>query len=194
MTRSRKARYMAKSDVDISSALVVDLAEEELIQVLHVDDEPSLLKAAKQILEMQGNFRVETALSVEEAMEKMKQEPYDVIVCDYEMPERDGLDFLRELRHSGNTIPFIIFTGKGREEVAVEALNLGADGYFKKFGGAEAVCSELAHGIRQVVERKEAEKKLRESKKKFRNSYESIPDARAIMLKGFEVQDFVGRI
>ncbi len=43
------------------------------------------------------------------------------------MPGKSGLDFLKELRASGNDIPFILFTGKEREEVAIQALNLGAD-------------------------------------------------------------------
>jgi signal transduction histidine kinase len=87
-----------------------------------VDDEAGLLKAAKPILEMQGSFHVETALSVEEAMEKMEAKTFDVIVSDYIMPGKDGLEFLRELRESGNNIPFIVFTGKGREIVAINAL------------------------------------------------------------------------
>jgi DNA-binding NtrC family response regulator len=82
--------------------------EEQPIHVLYVDDEAGLLKAAKPILEMQGSFHVETALSVEEAMEKMEAEKFDVIVSDYIMPGKDGLEFLRELRESGNNIPFIV--------------------------------------------------------------------------------------
>jgi len=88
-----------------------------------------------------------------------------VIVSDYIMPGKDGLEFLKELRDSGNTIPFIIFTGKGREIVAIKALNLGADQYINKIGKPEAVYSELAHGIRTVVKGKKAEEALRDSEK-----------------------------
>ena len=124
--------------------------EETLIHILYVDNEAGLLKAAKSILEMQDSFHVETASSVEEAMKKMETKTFDVIVCDYVMPAKDGLEFLKELRDSGNSIPFIIFTGKGREEVAIEALNRGADQYINKIGKTEAVYSELAHSIRKV--------------------------------------------
>ena len=46
---------------------------------------------------------------------------YDVVVSDYEMPQKDGLQFLKELREQNNEIPFILFTGKGREEVAIQS-------------------------------------------------------------------------
>jgi PAS domain S-box-containing protein len=141
--------------------------KETLIHVLYVDDEVGLLKVAKPILEMQGSFRVETVSSVEEAMEKMEEKTFDVIVCDYIMPGKDGLEFLKELRDSGNSISFIIFTGKGREIVAIKALNLGADQYINKIGKPEAVYSELAHGIRTVVKGKKAEEALKKAKEKF---------------------------
>jgi len=136
-----------------------------VIHVLHVDDDAGYLKTAKMILKMQDSFYVETVSSVEEAMEKMEEKMFDVIICDYIMPGKDGLEFLKELRDSGNSIPFIIFTGKGREIVAIKALNLGADQYVNKIGKPEAVYSELAHGICTVVKGKKAEEALRESEK-----------------------------
>jgi len=139
--------------------------EETLIHVLHVDDDAGYLKTAKKILEMHGSFYVETVSSVEEAMEKMEEKTFDVIVSDYIMPGKDGLEFLKELRDSRNNIPFIIFTGKGREIVAIKALNLGANQYINKIGKPEAVYSELAHGIRTVVKGKKAEEELRDSEK-----------------------------
>jgi DNA-binding NarL/FixJ family response regulator len=121
-----------------------------LIRVLHVDDDVSFSKVAKQCLELHGSFEVYT-ISVEVAKGKMKLKAYDVIVSDYVMPGKDGLQFLIELGQKGNKIPFIIFTGKSREVVAIKALNLGADGYFGKLGEAETVYCELTHGICQAV-------------------------------------------
>jgi PAS domain-containing protein len=83
------------------------------------------------------------------------------------MPLKNGLDFLQELRKQKNEIPFILFTGKGREEVAIKALNFGADGYYNKQGSPETVYGELAHGIKLVVERKKAEEAVRESESRF---------------------------
>jgi DNA-binding NtrC family response regulator len=160
---------------------VVDLNEKASIRVLHVDDEPSFLRTAKQCLEVQGQLEVENALSVEEAIRKITEKRFDVVISDYQMPGKNGLAFLKELRESGNTIPFIIFTGKGREEVAIKALNYGADHYFSKIGDAETVYCKLAHGIRQAVERKRAEEMLRESEEKYRNLVENSKDSIAII-------------
>jgi PAS domain S-box-containing protein len=148
--------------------------EEKPIHILYVDNEVGLLKAVKSILEMQSAFHVETAASVKEAIQKMKAKTVDAIVCDYIMPEKDGLEFLKELRNSGNSIPFIIFTGKGREIVAIEALNLGADQYINKIGKTETVYSELAHGIRMAVTGKKAADELVKSEAKYRGLVETI--------------------
>jgi PAS domain S-box-containing protein len=166
---------MTEYPVESSAEVVVDLNKEKRMRVLHVDDELGLLKVAKQCLEMQGQFQVDAASSVEEAMEKMKKETYDAVVCDYQMPGKDGLEFLKELRQSGNAVPFVVFTGKGREEVAIKALNLGADGYFNKSGAPETVYGELTHGIRQVVEKKRASDALSESETKARTLLKNLP-------------------
>jgi PAS domain S-box-containing protein len=154
---------MIQSTAEFSKTDVEDTAEKAPIRILHVDDDTGFLKTAKQCLEVQGHFRMDTASSVDEAMEKMKKEKYDVVVCDYQMPGKDGLQFLKELRQKGNSIPFIIFTGKGREEVAIKALNLGADGYFNKAGDSDTVYGELAHGIHLIVERNRAQEMLEQS-------------------------------
>ena len=160
MTES-PARNSAKSSVDLAEAP---------IRVLSVDDEAGFLKITKQILEVHFAFQVDTASSIDEAMDKMKKTTYDVIVSDYQMPGKDGLQFLKELRDGENDVPFILFTGKGREEIAIESLNLGADGYFNKMGDSETVYGELVHGIRQAVEKKKAEQEVA----KARDEYLSI--------------------
>ena len=99
--------------------------QEEALHILHVDDD-LFLEVSKQILIMENNFDIENVTSVDEALKKIEQQSYDAIVSDYEMPPKNGLDFLKELREKNNQIPFILLTGKGREDVAVKALNLGA--------------------------------------------------------------------
>ena len=165
---------MVEPIVESSTETVLNVAKAEAIRVLHVDDDQVFLKVAKQCLEMQGEFEVDTASSVNEAMEKLKKTEYDAVVSDYQMPGKDGLEFLKELREKGNTLPFIIFTGKGREEIAIKALNLGADGYFSKHGEPETVYGELAHGIRQAVERKKAEMKMWEREERLRAVFQFV--------------------
>jgi PAS domain S-box-containing protein len=192
------------STVESSTNISVKLAEKNLIRVLHVDDDAGFLRVAKECLEMQGEFQVETARCVEEAKNRLRKEKYDAIVSDYQMPGKDGLEFLRELREEGNHIPFIIFTGKGREELIVKALNLGIDGYFEKHGEPQAVYRELAHSINEIVEKKRIEQVLRGSQAKYKLLLQNIPGmvyrarpdwstgiiANSKSVCGYSIQDF----
>jgi len=168
---------MLESSAEQLQKTPVSLTPKTLIRVLHVDDDADFLKSSKRILEMQDSFQIKTVLSVNEALQKIRQKPYDVIVSDYQMPETNGLNFLKELRDRGNNVPFILFTGKGREEIAIEALNLGADRYFNKHGKPKTVYGELAHSIVTAVKAKRAEKALQESEEKYRKQFEEAMDA-----------------
>jgi PAS domain S-box-containing protein len=132
---------------------------------------------AKQCLEMQANIQVESVCSVEEALELLKTKKYDVIVSDYQMSGKDGLEFLREIKIRGITTPFILFTGKGRDEVAVKALNSGAFRYMDKRGAPDAAYAELASCIRQASQYARAQQMLKESEKRFRAIFDSSTDA-----------------
>ncbi len=144
------------------------------IRVLYVDDETGLLDIGKRFLEKEGAFAVDTLISVEAALEQLKTERYDAIISDYQMPDLDGIAFLKQLKASGNITPFIIFTGKGREEVVIEALNEGADFYLQKGGEPKAQFAELAHKIRSAVMRKHAEAELLKKNEELNASYEQI--------------------
>jgi CheY-like chemotaxis protein len=104
------------------------------IHVLYVDDESALLDIGKLYLERSGDFTVAIATSAPEAIRILGQERFDTIVSDCQMPEMDGIEFLKHLKSGGNTTPFILFTGKGREDVVIKAFNAGADGYLQKGG------------------------------------------------------------
>jgi PAS domain S-box-containing protein len=134
------------------------------IRVLHVDDDASILEVSKLLLQEMGSFEIGNACCVDEAFKKLAAQNYDIIISDYEMPQKNGLQFLKELREQKNETPFILFTGKGREEVAIQALNLGADGYFNKQGNPETVYGELAHGIISTTSRNRTQKELTKSK------------------------------
>lgn len=150
----------------------------EPIHVLHVDDDSMLLQVAKEILQdMNSSLQIDFASSVDEALTKLSTEHYDVIISDYEMPVKDGLDFLKILKKEHKQIPFILFTGKGREEVAMQALNLGADGYYNKQGSPETVYGELIHCIKTVQERWRIKQALEESEKRYSALMEQASDA-----------------
>ena len=135
----------------------------ETIRVLYVDDEPSLLEIGKLFLEREGTFIVDTLTSVSEALTWLNTKRYDAILSDYQMPEMDGITFLKQIRTSGNATPFIVFTGRGREDVVIEALNNGADFYIQKGGEPKSQFAELSNKIRYAVSRKHSEEALGES-------------------------------
>ena len=127
------------------------------IRVLHVDDEPADLEITRIFLkrEYKDDFEIVSVLSVREALEKLESEHFDTIISDYQMPEMNGIEFLEVVRKSGKyaDIPFILFTGKGGEEIAKDALSKGADGYIDKMGNPARQCNELAHAISELVMR-----------------------------------------
>jgi PAS domain S-box len=146
--------------------------------VLYVDDEPALLDIGKVFLEASGDFAVTTVTSVEDALSAMSQKHFDAIISDYQMPTTNGLAFLKKIRADGDPIPFIVFTGQGREEIVIEAINAGADFYLQKGGAQKAQFAELAHKLKRAIEHKKALHDLHASEKKFRmlieNSFDGI--------------------
>ncbi|MEA2035856.1 MAG: PAS domain S-box protein, partial [Euryarchaeota archaeon] len=143
-----------------------------MISLLIVDDEPDLLELTKIYLENTGDFTVDTAASAREALEVMETTTYDAIVSDYQMPEMDGIEFLKTVRGTGSDIPFIIFTRKGREDVVIEALNAGADLYLRKGGHPKAQFAELTGMIKHAVERNQAKEELNTAYKHMQAAFE----------------------
>jgi PAS domain S-box-containing protein len=172
-------------------ALVV-LNEKSVIHVLHIDDDPSLQEITKlMLLDLDSSFQIDCACSVDEALEILSTRHYDVVVSDYEMPQKDGLQFLKELREQKNDVPFILFTGKGREEVVIKALNLGADGYINKQGNPETVYGELAHNIVQLLNQTRLKTELAESEVRFKQFFRNLPNAVAVYEAISNGEDFV---
>jgi PAS domain S-box-containing protein len=132
-----------------------------MISLLYVDDEPALLDVCRRFLEQEGDISVSIAVSVEDALTRIATGTFDAIISDYQMPDVDGISFLRTIRQQHPDMPFILFTGRGREEVVIEAINNGADSYIQKGGDPRALYKELSHRVRQIVRRRKAESELR---------------------------------
>ena len=147
-----------------------------ILSVLYVDDEPDLLEIGKLFLEQSGEYAIDTTISAADALIRLEQKKYDAIVSDYQMPEMDGIKFLQMLRNRGDQIPFIIFTGRGREDVIIEALNSGVDYYLQKGGEPKAQFAELKNIVGKAVRQKSADEALKESEAKYRNILENIQD------------------
>jgi|GEM_PF-435836 len=149
--------------------LHADLRCEEgakMITILYVDDEPALLELVRLFLERSGEFRVATSTSAREALANPAIRSYDAIISDYQMQDMDGIAFLKAVREEFGEMPFILFTGKGREAVVIEAINNGADVYVQKGGDSKALFADLAHKVRQAVRRRRAEASLMEQEQR----------------------------
>jgi PAS domain S-box-containing protein len=176
MCKSNTRQEAKPQTLEANSPILIDsaaLGKKDSLHILQVDDDVCLLEVSKQILLMENSFEIESVTSVDEAFKKLEKQTFDAIVSDYEMPLKNGLEFLKELRAQGMDIPFILFTGKGREDVAVRALNLGADSYLNKNGSPETVYCELADAINKTVERKKSRKLLAKSEAKYRTLVEN---------------------
>ena len=147
------------------------------MKVLLVDDEDQIRELSKMYLEdIYGNLTVETTSSAKKAIRLLDESYFSAVISDYQMPEMNGLEFLEELRDRGNDIPFIIFTGKGREEVAMRALNLGADRYIQKGGDPKPQYILLAQAVKQSVEHNHAQKELERSEKEKTSILNSLSE------------------
>jgi PAS domain S-box-containing protein len=143
--------------------------------LLYVDDEPALLEIGTIFLERTGEFSVTTASGVDEALRVLENTSCDLVISDYQMPERDGIELLQEIRSRYPDLPFILFTGRGREEIAIRAFDLGADFYLQKGGDPLAQFAELTQKVRQAIRRRRAEEALKRREQQLNAMATNIP-------------------
>jgi CheY-like chemotaxis protein len=96
-------------------------------RVLCVDDDSSLLRLTSIYFREDDQIKIVGVTSPVKALELLKTDDFDVIVSDYQMPGMDGISFLKELRKSGNSIPFILLSWQNDEKLVIEAIKRGAD-------------------------------------------------------------------
>jgi PAS domain S-box-containing protein len=147
----------------------------EAIQVLHVDDDPDFADIAATFLEREDDeFVVETATSAAAALDRLADLDVDCIVSDYDMPEMDGLEFLAAVRDDHPDLPFVLFTGKGSEEIASQAISAGVTDYIQKEVGTGQY-AVLANRIRNVVTQYRSQQELEASQQRLSLFVEQSP-------------------
>ncbi len=152
-----------------------------MISILLVDDQPSFLAMAKRFLEEDGDIEVDTAGSGELAIKRLKEEMFDVIITDYEMPEMNGLELLKTLRTLEKDTPLIIYTSHGRDDVTVRAMRGGAEFVMCKSVDAEAQFSDLRCIVREIVRRRDAENAIQRREKDFHTIVDKNADAMVVL-------------
>ncbi|AEN07606.1 response regulator receiver protein (plasmid) [halophilic archaeon DL31] len=147
------------------------LPEDSSIDILHVDDDPMFTDLVKTYLEkLSGRFTIHTETNPRAGIERVENEPVDCIVSDYQMPEMDGLSVLECIREDYPNLPFILFTGRGSEEIASEAIQAGVTDYLQKDGTEKYEL--LANRIENAVDKEQSELRARIAQDRLIQLYE----------------------
>jgi CheY-like chemotaxis protein len=125
-------------------------SEGNFMKVLLVDDDPLFLELSKTFLEVFHGITSDNVNSAREALTKLEKNSYDAIISDYDMPFIDGITFLRTIRNKKISIPFILFTGFGKEEIMHLAIENGANFIIQKTSNPKVQYSELSKQICQI--------------------------------------------
>jgi len=172
------------------------------ICVLRVDG-PGLVDLSAELLEREREeLVVETATGAAEGLEVLAERPVDCVVSDYEMPGRDGIDFLEAVREEHPDLPLTLLTGKGNEAVASRTVSAGVTDYLSKGGGTDQY-TLLANRITDAVGRTRAERACTRQREAIEAAHEGIAlldtagrftyvDGTYADLYGYEPEELVG--
>lgn len=130
--------------------------------VLHVDDDGTFLELVEAFLTDRHDFEVTTATDADAGLDALADDETAVecVISDYEMPGRNGIEFLRAVRERHPDLPFVLYTGKGSESVAADAIAAGVTEYIQKETGT-AQYAVLANRVEQAVQRYRGDRRSR---------------------------------
>ena len=159
----------------------------EPVRVLHVDDEPGFVELTTELLPNEdGRIEVETATSAAEGLDQLADGGIDCVVSDYDMPGTNGIEFLEAVREEYPELPFILFTGKGSEEIASDAISAGVTDYLQKKGGTDQyalLANRIGHAVEALLARERSERRKRE----YRTLIESSPASIIVLDRGYDI-------
>jgi len=144
------------------------------VQILHVDDEPQFADMTATFLQRENErFDVTSATSAGRGLSHLDERDFDCVVSDYDMPETSGIEFLRAVREEHDGLPFILFTGKGSEEIASDAISAGVTDYLQKESGTGQY-TVLANRIQNAVGKDRAERARQRQREAIETANEGI--------------------
>ena len=145
------------------------------VRVLHVDDDPALAELVATYLERESDaIEVLTEHDPAAALDRLEAGNVDCVVSDYDMPGADGLELLEAVRERRPDLPFILFTGKGSEEIASEAITAGVTDYLQKERSPEQY-AVLANRVENAVAQHRSQTALEESQQRLSLFIEQSP-------------------
>jgi diguanylate cyclase (GGDEF)-like protein/PAS domain S-box-containing protein len=154
--------------------------KENSLKVLLVEDDEDDYLLTRDLFDdiKGGDYILKWISKCEAALELLKDEHFDIILVDFRLGGRDGLDFIRTLRTMECCTPAILLTGQGDQEIDIEAMKAGAADYLVK---GELDASTLERSVRYAVERSRAEAALRASEARFRSVVQHSSDVITIL-------------
>jgi len=145
------------------------------IHLLHVDDDPDVADLTATFLEREHEqFAVETATSPAAGLDRLTETDFDCVISDYDMPRQNGIEFLEAVRAEFPDLPFVLFTGKGSEEIASEAISAGVTDYLQKESGSDQY-TVLANRVLNAVEQYRSQRALETNRKRLSLLFEQSP-------------------
>ncbi|MDG1263546.1 MAG: sigma-54 dependent transcriptional regulator [Flavobacteriaceae bacterium] len=148
-----------------------------MTKILIIEDEEPIRRVLKKILtEENDNFLLSEAEDGKHGIKLILEEDYDLILCDIKMPKMDGLEVLQTARKKGVTTPFIMLTGHGNIETAVQAMKTGAYDFIPK----PPDLNRLLISVRNAIQSKHLIKENVFLKKKIAKKYEIIGNSSKI--------------
>jgi PAS domain S-box-containing protein len=145
------------------------------IRVLHLDDEPDLAALTADFLERENDrFEVTTETESGVALERIRTENLDCVVSDHDMPGMTGIEVLERVRSEYPFLPFVLFTGKGSEAVASDAISAGVTDYLQK-GSSTEQYALLPNRIENAVERYRSQRAAEEQRRRLETLVSNVP-------------------
>ena len=153
--------------------------------ILVIDDEKAIRKALGEILSFEG-FTVDEAADGAEGAKKIKENNYDCILCDIKMPKMDGMEVLQFARNEKPDTPFIVISGHGNIETAVDAVKKGAYDYISK----PPDLNRLLITLRNAMEKKSLVTETKQLRKKISRGNEMIGSSECMM----RIQETIAKV
>lgn len=149
----------------------------ETFRVLHVDDEPDLSEMVGTFLERADDrFEIVQANSASMGLDRLSEQTFDCVISDYDMPGCNGIEFLEEVRDEFPDLPFILFTGKGTEEIASDAISAGVTEYLQKQTGTDQY-TVLANTVSNAIEHYRSTQAVQQREQRLQTVLDSVTNA-----------------